>query len=38
MEPSQKTTKRDDDEYIDIRLKGEENATNENNENVIEID
>ena len=23
---------------IDIRLTGEENATNENNENVIEID
>ena len=28
----------DDDEEIDIKLKGEENATNENNENVIEID
>ena len=27
-----------DDEEIDIKLKGEGNATNENNENVIEID
>ena len=26
-----------DDEEIDIKLKGEGNATNENNENVIEI-
>ena len=26
----------DGDEEIDIKLKGEENATNENNENVIE--
>ena len=27
-----------DDEEIDIKLTGEENATNENNENVIEMD
>ena len=27
-----------DDEEIDIKLTEEENATNENNENVIEID
>ena len=27
-----------DDEEINIKLKGEGNATNENNENVIEID
>ena len=27
-----------DDEEINIKLSGEENATNENNENVIEID
>ena len=27
-----------DDEEIDIKLKGEGNATNENNENVVEID
>ena len=27
-----------DDEEVDIKLKGERNATNENNENVIEID
>ena len=27
-----------DDEEIDIKLTGEENATNENNENVIETD
>ena len=27
-----------DDEEVDMKLIGEENATNENNENVIEID
>ena len=27
-----------DDENIEIKLTGEENATNENNENVIKID
>ena len=29
---------RGDDEEIDIKLTGEENATNENNEDAIEID
>ena len=27
-----------DDEEVDMKLIGEENATNENNENIIEID
>ena len=39
VESRQKTKKSSgDDEEIDIKLTGEENATNENNENVIEID
>ena len=37
-QPENKKEESDDDEVIDIKLKGEENATNENNENVIEID
>ena len=38
MEPSQRRRVINCDEEIDIKLKGEENATNENNENIIEID
>ena len=37
-QPENNEEKSDDDEEIDIKLKGEEKVTNEDNENVIEID